>query len=314
MTEIHNAAGVRLVHGDASQPETVSGISDGAVRTIVTSPPYFGLRDYDEAGQIGAEETVTEYVDRLVAVFASLRRVLADDGTLWLNLGDSYSVRWGSTRREGRRGFNHDAERGRSGRIAHEIPEKNLLGVPWRVALALQADGWFLRSEVIWEKGNAIPETAADRLSRTHEHLFLLTKQPRYYFDLDSIRKQYEGDRAASRRARTGANKENSVQSEWAPDDERGRNPGTVWHVNTQPFAGAHFATYPPELIRPCIRAGSSIGDTVLDPFSGSGTTGMVARQEGRQYIGVDVNRDYLDLSLRTRFTQPVLDMWEVPV
>ncbi len=310
----HDTAGVTLIHGDVSIPETFASIPDGAVQAIVTSPPYFGLRDYGVTGQLGAEETVGEYVGRMVAVFDGLRRVLADDGTLWLNLGDSYASASaaGSQGRSGmRNGRRYTAEKvtAKAGGVA----PKNLIGVPWRVALALQDAGWILRSEIIWSKPNAMPESAKDRPTRAHEHLFLLAKSPVYYYDADAIATEYEGDRAASRRARSGnTTKENSVASAWSAEaaEESRANKRTVWDVPTQPFPGSHFAVYPPELIRPCIRAGSAIGDVVLDPFSGSGTTGMVAREEGRRYIGIDLNVEYLDLSLRTRFAQPAMDIW----
>lgn len=325
MTTYHDAAGVTLLHGDASDPATLASIGDGTVRTIITSPPYFGLRDYGVPRQLGAEASVGEYVDHMVAVFSGLRRVLADDGTLWLNLGDSYTGSWGAQGRsaETTSGLHTKVVQGRQYAQAHrrtglrrdgEPPAKNLLGVPWRVALALQDDGWFLRSEIIWSKPNAMPESVKDRPTRAHEHLFLFAKSPTYFYDADAIATEYEGERAASRRARSGnVTKENSVARAWTVDDvETGKaNKRTVWEVPTQPFPGSHFAVYPPELIRPCVRAGSKIGDTILDPFSGSGTTGMVAREEGRRYIGIDLNVDYLDLSLRTRFAQPVMDIWE---
>ncbi len=315
MSVYHDAAGVMLLYGDVSDSATFAPIGDGAVQTIVTSPPYFGLRDYGVDGQLGAEKTVGEYVDNMVRVFDGLRRVLADDGTLWLNLGDSYAsasaagAQGRSGMRNGRR-YTADKVTAKAGGVA----AKNLIGVPWRVALAMQADGWILRSEIIWSKPNAMPESTKDRPTRAHEHLFLLAKSPAYYYDADAIATECEGDRSASRRARSGnITKENSVASAWSAEaaGESRANKRTVWDVPTQPFPGSHFAVYPPELIRPCIRAGSAIGDVVLDPFSGSGTTGMVAREEGRRYIGIDLNREYLDLSLRTRFAQPVMDIWQ---
>lgn len=300
---------VTLYHGDAL--EVARSLPDGLARCIVTSPPYFGLRDYGEPGQYGAEASVGEYVSRMVELFRELRRVLADDGTLWLNLGDSYSAGGmsnpspKSTLGGGKdRGANdYRVNRARSSQIP-----KNLLGVPWRVAFALQEDGWILRSDIIWAKPNPMPESVTDRPTKAHEYLFLFAKSPRYYYNADAIRETYVGDREPSRRARSGAvNKENSIARAYEPDDESGRNKRTVWTVPTVPFPGSHFAVYPPELIRPCIRAGSEPGDIVLDPFSGSGTTGAVATFEGRRYVGIDLNRDYLDLSLRTRFQQPVL-------
>lgn len=267
---------VTLWHGDAL--EVARTLPDAAVGCIVTSPPYYRLRDYNgAAGQYGHEDTPAEYVETLVTLFRELRRVLADNGTLWLNLGDTYLAR-------------------------------QLAGIPWRTALALQADGWLLRNEVIWNKPNAMPESVTDRLAGRHEHVFLLTKQARYYFDLDPIREAYDGDRAASRRARSGhTNKENSATGKWS-GDHQGRNPGDVWSIATQPFPGAHFATMPVRLAERCILAGSPPGGTVLDPFSGSGTTGLAAARHGRRYVGIDINATYLDLSLRSRLQAPTLN------
>jgi len=269
---------VTLYHGDALT--VARGMESESVNCIVTSPPYFGLRDYGEDGQLGAEASVCEYVENMVALFSELRRVLADDGTLWLNLGDSYGA------------------------------GKNLVGGPWRVALALQSDGWILRSEIIWAKSNPMPESVTDRPTKSHETIFLFVKSPRYYYDAAAIAE--ESDRS-DKHSRFGSNKasgmpENRIHSgnTWMPSGTR--NKRDVWTVGSAPFPGAHFAVYPPELIRPCILAATKPGGVVLDPFSGSGTTGMVATQEGRKYAGIDLNRDYLDLSLKTRFAQPVLN------
>jgi DNA modification methylase len=275
---------VRLFHGDA---ETVAGgLEPGSVRTIVTSPPYFGLRDYGEDGQVGAEESLGEYVGRLVSLFRTLRDVLADDGTLWLNLGDTYG------------------------------PD-GLLGAPWQVALALKADGWVLRSDVIWNKPKVMPESIKNRPTRSHEYIFMLAKSNSgYFYDHEAVREpaspasedRYKsGFGGAKAGALRDAGIRIAVEGEREFDGKRSLR--DVWSVSPVAFPGAHFATYPPELIRPCILAGSAPGDTVLDPFSGSGTTGMVATQEGRKYVGIDLNRDYLDLSLRTRFAQPVLNL-----
>ena len=271
---------VTLHHGDAL---TVAKTLDAAsAQTIVTSPPYFGLRDYGEAGQIGAEASFGEYVGNMVALFGEFRRVLADDGTLWLNLGDSYGA------------------------------GKNLLGVPWRVALALQDDGWILRSEIIWAKPNPMPESVTDRPTKSHETIFLFAKSPRYYYDAETIKEESKGEWNSADgfipEGQAKRNIEGRIGSR-ADAQQFGRNKRTVWTVPTVPFSAGHFAVYPPALIRPCVLAGSRMGDTVLDPFSGSGTTGMVATQEGRKYVGIDLNSDYLDLSLKTRFAQPVLNL-----
>lgn len=363
-----------LYHGDAAT--VLATLPDGSADCIVTSPPYLGLRDYGVAGQIGAESSPAEYVAALVAVFHEARRVLADDGTLWLNLGDSYDS------------------------------AKNLLGIPWRVAFALQDDGWILRNDIIWHKSNAMPESVTDRLSNRHEHLFMLSKSQRYWFDLDPIREPHEStpDRAGGTALRGQKAIRPSGPNSGAYS-EGGRNPGDVWPIASQPFKGvlrtshrhparhgqdepvcdkgrigsagcplhgspdrldsmtsrdergaaplprtsdtdvhhgqepapgcvpietshepstlpsssdsgcpccsnvatSHFATFPPALAERCVRAGCKPGGTVLDPFSGSGTTGLAAARHGRRYVGIDLNREYLDLSLRTRLAQPSL-------
>lgn len=329
---------VNLYHGDAL--DVARTLPDGLARCIVTSPPYFGLRDYGEPGQYGAEASVGEYVSRMVELFRELRRVLADDGTLWLNLGDSYSApppgnKTGASMKTGLHG-GRDSEKYRDTLDRAQgtktdtvrssgLAPKNLIGVPWRVAFALQEDGWILRSDIIWAKPNPMPESVTDRPTKAHEYLFLFSKSPRYYYDADAIKEPavtgYNGSDfttgktgehqlgRASKQPRFDGNKQNGGTTysgnEYTPTGRA--NKRTVWTVPTVPFPGAHFAVYPPDLIRPCIRAGSAVGDTILDPFSGSGTTGAVATHEGRRYIGIDLNRDYLDLSLRTRFQQPVL-------
>lgn len=310
---------VTLLLGDAlDQLRTLPAES---VDCIVTSPPYYGLRDYGTPGQYGTEATPGEYVETMRGLFAEARRALADDGTLWLNLGDSYSVRWSSERGAGRRGLNDDdADRRRSGAIAHGIPEKNLLGIPWRTAFALQDDGWILRNEIIWHKPNAMPESVTDRLSTRHEHLFLWAKQQRYWFDLDAIREPLArpetlregivlggtkgpGGKVGGSGRRSGGN----VSVYGASGSTKGRNPGDVWDITTKPYPAAHFAVFPIDLPLRCIKAGCRPGGTVLDPFSGSGTTGAAARQLGRKYIGIDLNPAYHDLA-KERFAQGVLD------
>lgn len=318
MSAYYDSDDVQLHHGDAL--EVARTLPDGLARTIVTSPPYFGLRDYGEDEQIGAEASVGEYVARMVGLFRELRRVLADDGTLWMNLGDSYSG-------DGRTGRNDAAWKGGPERMANatsrDLPAKNLIGIPWRVALALQDDGWILRSDIIWAKPNPMPESVTDRPTKSHEYLFLFAKSPRYYYDADSIREPHT-DKALYQQEVARRNPHRPGKAAGAPGQSKqsgmaaglrelnalGANKRTVWTVPTVPFPGSHFAVYPPELIRPCIRAGSEPGDIVLDPFSGSGTTGAVATFEGRKYIGIDLNRDYLRMSLETRFLQPSLP-WE---
>ena len=315
---------VTLYHGDAAA--TLSQLPAGSVDCIVTSPPYFGLRDYGVDGQIGAEPSPGEFVAALVAVFREARRALADDGTLWVNLGDSYASASKGTGGTGKSGLMRDGrpESGRTTadsanarakfeprRFSMDRPDKNLLGIPWRVAFALQDDGWILRNGIIWAKPNAMPESVTDRLSNRHEHLFLLTKSPRYWFNLDPIRESHaESTVAAASRARipySAPGQRANLKTRGM--HEVGANPGDVWQIATRPFPGAHFAVYPLELPERCIQAGCKPGGTVLDPFSGSGTTGLAAARHGRRYVGIDLNRDYLDLSLRTRLRQPGLDL-----
>jgi len=308
---------VQLLHGDAL--EQLRTMPDGSVDCCVTSPPYYGLRDYGEAGQYGLESSPAEYVETMRAVFAEVRRVLADDGTLWLNIGDSYqssggkegvgpNARVGSTKRQ---------EFGRT-RPVSELPAKNLLGIPWRTAFALQDDGWILRNDIIWAKPNGMPESVTDRLSSKHEHLFMLSKSPRYWFDLGPIREPaVTADRTGSRGSYVHDNSHANVQ--WTAGttalrsagltlNDAGRNPGDVWTIPTQPFSAAHFAVFPQAIPERATLAGCKPGGTVLDPFSGSGTTGLAAAKHGRKYVGIDLNADYLDLSLRTRLAQPGLD------
>lgn len=297
-----------LHHGDAGT--VLATLPDESVDCIVTSPPYFGLRDYGVDGQIGAEPSPAEFVAAMVAVFREARRVLADDGTLWLNLGDSYS--------SGARTSYADTGKA-SGRIGttrqpSSLPGKNLLGIPWRVAFALQDDGWILRNDIIWAKPNGMPESVNDRLASKHEHLFLLTKSRSYWFDLNPIREAHAEtsisrsgrNRFAEDRSQVGVGAPNTVDPQRAIH-AGGKNPGDVWSVPTQPFAGAHFATMPPALAERCIKAGCKPHGTVLDPFSGSGTTGYAAAKHDRRYVGIDLNAEYLDLSLRTRLAQPAL-------
>lgn len=313
---------VTLHHGDAL--DVLRTMPDETVDCVVTSPPYFGLRDYGVAGQIGAEATPAEFVAALVAVFEEIRRVLRTDGTAWLNLGDSYSTRGGSVRSTGGRGI-RSADRDRTATTVPVLPEKNLQGVPWRVAFALQDAGWILRNDVIWSKPNAMPESVTDRLSGRHEHLFLLTRSPRYWFDLEPIREPYatldpdnagyrENGKSDRRRKSHEAPPGQTPQTNMLPTGtrhtathERGRNPGDVWEISTSPFPGAHFAVMPPEIPRRAILAGCPLNGVVLDPFHGSGTTGMMAQRTGRRYVGIDLNRDYLDLSLRTRLQHAAL-------
>jgi len=323
-----------LHHGDSL--DVARTLLSGSANCMVTSPPYFGLRDYGEPGQYGLEATPAEYVETMRVLFRELRRVLADDGTLWLNIGDSYySGRGASTgvdaKNEARRGFVRALDKPGAGWAA----PKNLLGIPWRVAFALQDDGWILRNAVVWHKPNAMPESVTDRLSGRYETVFLFSKSPRYWFDLDPIREaltypdkadgtlvfggknkaehHHSGPGSSARRTSNvygkAAGTNLTVTGErHTAGSERGRNPGDVWTIATQPFPGAHFATMPGTLAERCIQAGCKPGGTVLDPFSGSGTTGLAAARHGRKYVGIDLSRKYLELSLVTRLAEPTFD------
>jgi DNA modification methylase len=312
---------VTLYHGDSLA--VLRTLPDASVDCCVTSPPYFGLRDYGEVGQYGLESSPAEYVETMRAVFAEVRRVLADDGTLWLNLGDSYYSGKGNPgpnsadeKQSARRGWVRSIDKpGQSwGR------RKSLLGIPWRVAFALMDDGWILRQEVIWHKTSCTPEAVKDRPSRVHEQVFLLTKRPTYWYDADAIRGESDPEQVAHNRrhakesathtARAAATGQpgniNNVGIHARPGSGK-PNAKSVWDVGTVPFAAAHFAVFPPTLAERCVRAGCKPGGTVLDPFSGSGTTGLAAAKHGRKYVGIDLNADYLDLSLRTRLGQAAL-------
>jgi DNA modification methylase len=275
------------------------------VQMCVTSPPYFGLRDYGHPGQLGLESTPAEFVQAMVDVFALVRELLADDGVLWLNLGDSYA-RQGGTGKKARHwdGRNKDAGNEMDGfrLLANEIglKPKDLIGIPWRVAFALQEAGWYLRQDIIWHKPNPMPESVTDRCTKAHEYLFLLSKNERYYFDSASLREPVSEATIADGRQERGAR---GTKGEYAAVDgncgfasDGLRNKRSVWTVNTVPYSGAHFATFPPALIEPCILAGSRSGDTVLDCFFGSGTTGEVAGNLGRNWIGCEINDQYAPL------------------
>jgi len=333
-----------LVRSDARQIP----LRDGSVQCCVTSPPYWGLRDYGADAQLGLEATPDEYVANMVEVFREVRRALRDDGTLWLNLGDSYAGSWGAQSRGGPPsdkstlvGNGHvgggpklhnlsatqiaaHPDTTHTGSISRTpgLKPKDLVGIPWRVAFALQADGWYLRSDIIWAKPNPMPESVTDRPTKAHEYLFLLAKSQRYYYDAEAIAEasfaksahdQYGTGCLAPGQTRQSGNRHRRIGAEHGrPGHHRGssvpwagstRNRRTVWTVATQPYSGAHFATFPPKLIEPCIRAGSPVGGVVLDPFVGSGTTCVVATQNNRHGIGLDLA--YQDLAMeRTREVQ----------
>ena len=275
-------------------------------QTCVTSPPYFGLRDYGHPGQIGLEQTPEQYIAAMVEVFRCVRDVLADDGTLWLNIGDSYAggskpgeKRPGSGRADGI--VDDRGQRNRNGvGLVEGCKPKDLIGIPWMLAFALRADGWYLRQDIIWHKPNPMPESVRDRCTKAHEYIFLLSKSDRYFFDSDAIKEpakvssegiRFGGSKYGDSNDPKHATKSGNVSKEYEKANKR-----SVWTVATRPYKGAHFATFPPALIEPCILAGSRPGDIVLDPFVGSGTTAQVALHHGRQYLGCELNPKYAEL------------------
>lgn len=309
---------IQILQGDCR--EVLKTLPECSVHCCVTSPPYFGLRDYGCAGQIGLESTPDAYVAELVAVFREVKRVLRDDGTLWLNLGDSYAGsgkgRWGdgNSYATGKQATSKGTTQGNLVKSATpDCKPKDLIGIPWRVAFALQADGWYLRQDIIWHKPNPMPESVTDRCTKAHEYIFLLAKSPRYYYDADAVKEQQTESTVAraaygwngrtddnSNGARTGSTFKRMAESGekigTIPSDGL-RNKRSVWTVSTKPYREAHFATFPPDLIQPCIRAGCPAGGTVLDPFGGSGTTGEVAASEGRKAILIELNPQYVKLA-----------------
>lgn len=327
MTVYYTDEQVTLHLGDALN--VLRSLPDGSVDCCVTSPPYYGLRDYGIDGQYGLEETPAEYVTTMRQVFAEVRRVLAADGTCWINLGDSYARGNTGQGNDGpssnlqggtRPSFRQDGARVSPARRNNGgLPDKSLLMIPERTAIALQEDGWILRSKIIWHKPNAMPESVLDRPSSRYEHLYLLARSERYWFDLDAIREP-ASDRSVSR-SRTRASGTIRAASSRVPAETRtdfkphnasnllakGSNPGDVWSITTRPYPDAHFAVMPIDIPLRCIKAGCKLGGTVLDPFSGSGTTGHAARMLGRKYVGIDLNPAYHDLAVK-RFAQGVLD------
>ena len=272
-------------------------------QTCVTSPPYFGLRDYGHEGQLGLEETPEDYIKAMVEVFRCVWDVLEDNGTLWLNIGDSYA---GSGKGPaGNLGASNDERNMTHTKSSSLVPKnckpKDLIGIPWLLAFALRADGWYLRQDIIWHKPNPMPESVTDRCTKAHEYIFLMSKSPKYYYDADALKEPVE-NMGKPRKFRDGdpsATLRNDDGRMYIPKEDR--NKRSVWTVNTKPYAGAHFAVFPTELIEPCILAGAPVGGIVLDPFMGSGTTAQVAQNLGRQYIGCELNPAYFDLqNIRT--------------
>lgn len=288
--------------------ETLRLLPRQSVHTCVTSPPYFGLRDYGHGEQIGLEPTPDEFVAAMVEVFREVRDVLRDDGTLWLNLGDSYNAngRKGHGTRQGHKQGTNRASAADQDFVRPTAPglkEKELLGIPWRVAFALQADGWYLRQDIIWHKPNPMPESVRDRCTKAHEYIFLLSKRPSYYFDHEAIKEPSAAPEASAARYKSafgGAKNKELLDTDQVHTRPIGmrefdgkRNKRDVWTVATRPYKGAHFATFPPALIEPCVLAGAPVGGTVLDPFGGAGTTGLVAEQHGRHSVLCELNPEY---------------------
>ncbi len=308
--------GIVLLHGNCL--EIVPLLAPDSIQCCVTSPPYWGLRDYGHGDQIGLERTPQRYTEQMTNVFAGINNALKPDGTLWLNLGDSYAS-YGDSKcvpqsiNEDQRGMPKEGAKNRGAAAFKNstIKHKDLVGIPWRVAFALQADGWYLRSDIIWNKPNSMPESVTDRPTKAHEYIFLMSKSGKYYYDHEAIKEQntdlertnYKpGPRAykegntsqcADKRTRRNDGFEKYAQGTIC----EGRNKRSVWNVATKPYLGAHFAVFPPELIEPCILAGTKEGDIVIDPFSGSGTVGQVCKKHKRRYIGIELNEEYLKLS-----------------
>lgn len=278
-------------------------------QTCVTSPPYYGLRDYGHDGQIGLEETPEEYIKAMVEVFRCVWDVLEDDGTLWLNIGDSYANNTSAGDKTfGNPEFNKNrpsraATKTASKSVPYGCKTKDLIGIPWLLAFALRADGWYLRQDIIWHKPNPMPESVQDRCTKAHEYIFLMSKSQKYYYDTEAIQEQ-----AISAGESRGGGLKVSASNTYLPkgsakqnldcygETPETRNKRSVWTVNVKPYAGAHFAVFPSDLIEPCILAGAPVGGIVLDPFMGSGTTAQVAQDLGRQYIGCELNIDYKPL------------------
>ena len=302
-----------ILVGDVFQ--RLSEVSDNSVRTAITSPPYWGLRDYGVDGQLGSEPTPQEYIDNLVSVMREVRRTLTDDGTLWLNLGDSYfnaqnSNRNGSSGSLGgviRGGGEYKTQKRSAGDLP--IKHKDLVGIPWRVAFALQADGWYLRQDIIWAKPNPMPESATDRCTKSHEYIFLFSKTPKYHFNHEAIREEATTKKRNPRQF--GATKQEGTlrNDEGRIFVDTGlRNKRDVWFVPTRAYKGAHFAVFPEALIEPCVLATSEQDDLVLDPFTGSGTTAVVALRHGRRFIGTELNSGYADIAYNRIATDAPLE------
>ena len=305
--------------------ETLKQLPDGCINTCITSPPFYALRDYQEENQIGLEKTPDEYVEELVKVFREVKRVLREDGTLWLNLGDTYSshkdcksisqtlsIGTGSEQA-------HVIDKGRSAsrdsKMLKEqgLKNKELIGIPWKVAFALREDGWYLRQDIIWSKKNSMPESVKDRCTKSHEYIFLMTKNPTYYYDHEAIKEDAvragsipKGKKYSSELADNKIGGKHTRETLNEKPVAAKKNKRSVWTVATRPFKDAHFAVFPPDLIEPMVLAGCPEKGIVLDPFMGSGTTGMVAQSLGRSWIGCELNPEYVEMQ-RKRTSQQSL-------
>jgi DNA modification methylase len=336
---VHRDDWLTLYQGDWL--DVLRTLPDESVHCVVTSPPYWGLRDYGVPGQLGLEPTPEKYVARLVEGFREVRRVLRRTGTLWLNLGDSYAGNGGGAsawstplEQQKKRVGNADLP----SRTHAGLKPKDLVGIPWRVAFALQADGWYLRSDIIWAKPNPMPESVTDRPTKAHEYLFLLSRSARYYYDAEAVREEREpdslrrselyGDNPSFAKLNPDRNDGGRGGSMGFNGNPAGRNLRSVWTIATEPYPGAHFATFPQKLVEPCILAGCPEGGTVLDPFAGSGTVGLVAERRGRRSILIELSADYVAQAMeriaagRRDGSGPALDLplpapegslWDVP-
>ena len=314
-----------LMQGDVR--ERLAEIPEKSVQTCITSPPYWGLRSYlpdgheDKKVEMGIESTPEEYVQNMVEVFRGVWRVLRDDGTVWLNLGDSYNANYrggGPDSASSKQKSNYGTVDFMAKRapLKDGIKPKDLVGAPWMVAFALRADGWYLRSDIIWAKPNPMPESVTDRVTKSHEYLFLMTKKQKYFYDAEAIREPIKPTSGVNMRApKCGADRPQGTKNQNQKTYEvvKGANRRSVWTVATQPYPEAHFATFPPKLIEPCILAGSKRGDIVLDPFAGSGTTLWVAEQHGRDSIGIELNPEYCEL-VRKRMDNMQLNLFSMEV
>ena len=309
-----------ILFGDCR--ETLTAFLPQSARMCVTSPPYYGLRDYGgEEKQIGQEQTPEEFVDQLVSVFREVRNVLTDDGTCWVNIGDSYyNYRPGKGQALVKQSVSKtkqdlpDKCAKRANKL-HGLKEKDLIGIPWLFAFAMRKDGWYLRQDIIWHKPNPMPESVRDRCTKSHEYIFLFSKNKKYFYDNEAIKEPAKDwgtrDRTNGKYHNTGTGL--APHSGLSKSYDR-KNKRSVWSVTNKPYREAHFATYPPDLIEPCIKAGSEVGDTIIDPFMGSGTSAMVAKSLGRYYLGCELHEDYGNLiQKRIQDYHPVKEVAQEP-